>query len=292
MDMFLGADADQALKITGSFSLSPRNGKRHADSLERSNAEPPLKFHLVTSDKHGGYNLIFSHKRIDHLRRILNDCNLSKLTIDETCGAIVGGSSDSPDPDPRIVKRQFDASMKSVLKWNSKVSADSKRTMTGLLDSIFSCFDRDGVGKPSVVEVVCGMTIFSQGKKSDKLEYAFEMIDQKKRNKLSKRDMNRYLQAFLTVLFGIAICPCLDIDPAVDTMLTFAGDKVERTPASVFRAVKAGAEWATSLIFREMEKPQNSFLTFDDFATWYTSKGHASIPWLELIDLRKWVLQS
>jgi hypothetical protein len=31
-------------------------------------------------------------------------------------------------------------------------------------------------------------------------------------------------------------------------------------------------------------------LNFDDFADWYTTKGYSCIPWLELLDLRKWVI--
>ena len=30
------------------------------------------------------------------------------------------------------------------------------------------------------------------------------------------------------------------------------------------------------------------FITFQDFADWYTTVGHEMVPWLELLDIKKW----
>jgi Ca2+-binding EF-hand superfamily protein len=296
MDMFLSSDADN-IKMASSFSFSPKHGKQQTPvppQQQPASPGPPLSFHLTTSDKNGGYNMAFSHQRIDHLRRVLNESGLPSVDVREACDAILAKSVDSRsnDPEPRINKRNFDAAMKGILKWQPKTSAESKRTMNGVLDAVFACFDRDGQGKPCVAELACGITVLCQGKKSDKLEHAFEVLDVKKRQKLFKKEMNKYLQAFLSVLLSIAICPGLDLNPSHDLLTTSRGEPVERTAASVGRIVKSGADWATTLIFRDVEnqKKTNSQITFDDFASWYTSKGHSSIPWLELIDLRKWVI--
>ena len=300
MDMFLSADADntdQALKMAGNFSLSPRVNRAppplaQAPEPTRPTPEPPLVFNLVTSDKHGGYAMVFSHKRIEHLRRVLQDSGILDLVIDDVCELVLAGSSRTQDPEEQITRQAFHTAMSGTLRWKPHVPLEGRTSMTGLLDAIFACFDREGNSKASVTEVACGITVFCQGKKSDKLEHSFELLDQKKRGKLSRREMTKYFQSFLTVLLGISVCPCLAYDASVDALQTLGGDRVDRTPTNVARAAKAGAEWATSLIFRETQKPSNAFLTFDDFAAWYTSKGHISIPWLELIDLRKWVLQS
>ena len=298
--MFLSADtdqADQALKMAGNFSLSPRAPRAPAPVAKapeptRSTPEPPLVFNLVTSDKHGGYGMVFSHRRIEHLRRVLQDSGILDLIIDDVCRVVLAGASGTPDPDAQITRQAFHTTMGGTLRWKPKVPLEGRTSMTGLLDAIFACFDREGNSMANVTEVACGITIFCQGKKSDKLEHSFELLDQKKRGKLSKKDMTKYFQSFLTVLLGISVCPCLAYDPSVDALQTLGGERVDRTPTNVACAATAGAEWAASLIFRETHKPSNSFLTFDDFAAWYTSKGHISIPWLELIDLRKWVLQS
>lgn len=296
MDIFLSSDAehtDQALKIASSFSVSPKHSKRQTPipAMARFNSQPPLKVHIVTSDKSDGYNIIFSCRRLAHLRRVLQESGLLDYGAESICVGIVSRASDSRDLGPRISKHGFDAAMSSFLKWKASESSEEKRCMTGLFNALFACFDREASSKPSGLEVACGLSIFCQGKKSDKLEYAFDFLDQKKRGKLSKKEMNKYFHSFLTVLFGISVCPTLESDSSVDSLQTYNGDLVDRSPASVARAAKAGAEYATSLIFRELEKPSNSFVTFDEFAAWYTSKGHSSIPWLELIDLRKWVLQ-
>jgi Ca2+-binding EF-hand superfamily protein len=261
-------------------------------SVSTSSTEPPLKFQLATSEKHGGYHMTFSHARIAHLRRVLSDSRLVNLNVEEACQALLAKSTEprTADAEPHITKKNFDSAIKGILRWNIKASADVKLAMHCLMDVIFACCDREGLGRPNVAELACGLTVFCQGKKSDKLEYAFELMDKKKRGKLSKKEMNKYLQSFLTVLLSISICPELESDPATDALSTLSGEPVDRSNAAVIRAVKSGAEWTTALIFREMEKQTNSFMTFDDFATWYTAKGCASIPWLELIDLRKWVV--
>jgi hypothetical protein len=293
MDMFLSADTDQtdrALKMAGSFSLSPKHARRQGPVVTKPSLEPPLKFHLVTSDKSEGYHMMFSHRRIGHLRRLLQESGLITLTVEQVCHVVLAGASDNGESEPRLPKQQFDSAMGTILRRKPNVSTETANSMIALLDSLYACFDREGNTKPSATEVACGISIFCQGKKSDKLEHAFELLDQKHRGKLSKREMNKYFQSFLTVLLGIAICPCLESDPDIDSLQTFRGEQVERSPTTVARAAKAGAEWATSLIFRELQKSNNSFVTFDDFAAWYTTRGHGNMPWLELIDLRKWVL--
>ncbi|GKY99745.1 hypothetical protein MPSEU_000928400 [Mayamaea pseudoterrestris] len=294
MDMFLSADTDQTdrvLKMAGSFSLSPKNVRRPEPEMSRPAPEPPLKFHLVTADSHGGYNMIFSQRQINHLRRVLQESGLLDVTIEQVCRVVLARASGARDADPRISQQHYDSAMISMLKWKSNASTETKRSMIGMLEEVFACFIGDGNLDPSAAEVACGITVFCQGKKSDKLEHAFELLDQKRRGKLSKKELVRYFQSFLTVLLGISVCSCLDSDLTTDSLQTLRGAKVEQSPSAVARAAKTGAEWTANLIFQELQKATSALLSFDDFASWYTTKGHVSMPWLELIDLRKWVLQ-
>ena len=120
------------------------------------------------------------------------------------------------------------------------------------------------------VTVAAGMTVICGGRKSDKLEYAFELVDDDRDGKLSRQGLWRFLRSFLTVLVSLS--------SANNVM------KDERT----ISAVDSGASWAVSQAFG----PDSStrLISFDDFALWYTKGGYGIIPWLELLDLRKWVI--
>ena len=300
MDMMLmqtnSTDRDD-FKLTKSFSYSPRSGPLAPPPAPPSSAGGagsrrgnPLKFHLVTTEEHGGYMLSLSPARIRHFRSVLEASGLHKLDSETTCNRILDKSSKT-----RISKKQFNAAMSSLVTTttsgsnkNHNTSAMDK-TMKTVLQGIFDSFDKGSKNDASAIEVACGFTILCRGKKSDKLEFAFEVLDKNKRGHLSRSDMTSYLQSFLTVLLGIAFSPVLDNDPNDDSLSTMNGMPCERSVATLSRAVKAGAAWATSLAF---EQQQNSSMSFDDFASWYTRVGYSSIPWLELLDLQKWAMMS
>lgn len=289
-------DGDSGLRITKSFSFSPRQ-QRQSDSFADDRDESPLKFHLNTGESHGGYQLSFSRARIEHLRRVLEESGLHKHSAEDACNAILSQASrpSKSEKEPKLTKEGFDAAMKTLITWQRPTSTGSEQTLDGLLDSIFAAFDRDGKGRPSVIEVACGITVLCRGKKSDKLEFAFEVLDKNKQGKLSKRDMTKYLQSFLTVLLSVAFSPALAHEPDFDTAQTMEGRDCDRSIVTINRAGKSGAEWAASLAFGDANSQAKTGLTamsFDDFADWYTAKGYEHVPWLELIDLRKWLFTS
>ena len=120
--------------------------------------------------------------------------------------------------------------------------------------------------------VACGITVLCGGRKSDKLEFAYELMDDDKDGKLSRQGLWRYLRAFLTVL--------VTLSSSRNVM------KEERT----LSAVDSGASWACSQAFGSDSNVR--LICFDEFAAWYTNGGYSIIPWLELLDLRKWVIVS
>ena len=81
------------------------------------------------------------------------------------------------------------------------------------------------------------------------------------------------------------------------------------TEGHIYSAIDSASTWATAQVFgAEQDKGLGSnnnhnsggindsnsgskrSVCFDDFAEWYTQGGYGSIPWLELLDLKKWVL--
>ena len=251
-----------------------------------------LKFHLVTSDKDGGYMLSMSTARISHLRRIVEKSGIHTLEAEALCKEILGKASRG-----KISKQSFLMAMQNVLpflKKNGKETPDHK-SLLDIFSDIFTSFDPQGTGRANAIEVACGLTVLCRGKKSDKLEFAFEVLDKNKRGQLSKEDTANYLQSFLSVLLAIAISPSLDHDEVDDTLSTIKGKATDRSMETIVKVGKYGAEWAASLAFENLDRNAGSrkpSMTFDDFAAWYTAAGYSSIPWLELLDLHKWVLIS
>lgn len=159
-----------------------------------------------------------------------------------------------------------------------------------MLDFVFAAFDMDGTGRSSVAQVACGIMVLCSGRKSEKLELAFETLDKNKRGSLTKKELTKYLQSFLTVLLSVAFTPDLAQDPAQDTLTTMNGGHCAKSATTLSRAVTSGAEWAASMAFEGRTKNGGSAsISFDSFADWYTSKGFQSVPWLELISLEKWL---
>ena len=290
MDMILmqpSTDKDDFPKISKSFSFSPRQNQ--PPPVEARPNRNPLKFHLNTTDNHGGYLLSVSQTRIKSFRHLLESCGLNLISTETACNHILSRGSRT-----RINKKEFDEAVRLMLTPLFDHDRHLDQLINDVFSGIFAAFDRECKNDASALEVACGLTVLCRGKKSDKLEFAFEVLDKNKRGRLSTTDMASYLQSFLSVLLSIAFSPSLENDPIDDTIATMNGWRCDRTTATLIQAAKAGADWATSLAFRDFERntKQAPSMSFDDFADWYTAVGYSSIPWLELLDLQKWAFTS
>ena len=269
-------------KLARTFSYSPRQTRPTPRGLNS------LKFHLVTDDEHGGYLVSISQKRILHLRHLLMESGLHKFDCETACKQILGKSRSSRQGSYHLTKDDFDSAMRGVLV-HSNMCVETQRSLSELFAGIFSAFDRERKGAANALEVACGFTVLCHGKKSDKLEYAFEVLDREKRGNLSKSDTARYLRSFLTVLLSISFTNALENDRHDDTMTTMNGDEFDRSSSNMLRVVEAGSSWAASQAFKNRRNGRD-YICFDEFAEWYTHVGYGNIPWLELLDLHKWVV--
>lgn len=277
-------------KLARSFSYSPgsQNKNRGETTSSSSKTSNSLKFHLVTEDDNGGYVVSVSQKRIRHLRHLLKESGLYVLDGERACKQILAKSyRDEKSGRYVMTKEDFDSAMRGLIS-SRTLSIESQRALSAILSEIFTAFDYGGTGQVNATEVACGFTVFCQGKKSDKLEYAFEVLDRDRRGKLSQSDTAKYLRSFLTVLLNVVSTTSLDSDHD-DNMSTTSGMRCERTMSTVARAVEAGSSWAASQAFRNRRGNRDT-ICFDEFAEWYTHVGFSNIPWLELLDLHKWVI--
>jgi Ca2+-binding EF-hand superfamily protein len=275
-------------KLSRSFSYSPRQQSRPAPQSRSVNS---LKFQLITEDDHGGYMVSVSQKRIRHLRHVLMESGIYRIDGETACKQILGKAQavrSRRNNSWSLTKAEFDSTMRGIIS-SSSMSVETQRTLSDILAGIFYAFDRERNGTVNALEVACGFTVLCGGKKSDKLEYAFEVLDREKRGNLSKFDTVRYLRSFLTVLLNIATTVSLDTDSSEDIMTTMSGGLCDRSEDSLVRAVEAGSSWAASQAFKN-QRSKKDVISFDEFAEWYTHVGYSNIPWLELLDLHKWVV--
>jgi len=290
MDLLLMAQPSHDKENDGNF-MHPTSPNPRLQSHGR--ASNSLKFHLVTQEKHGGYMLSVSQKRVRHLRKVLTDSGLHMMDAEGACRKILNKAS-RVHGKLVLTRDDFDSAIVSILaKSNSThdLRGESQRILSELFSSLFSIFDRRKNGAPSAIEVACGFTVICDGKKSDKLEFAFDVLDENRDGKLSREEMTNYLRSFLSVLLCVSTCSYLEAD-CEDNFLLMSGKPVDTSVDTIAKAAKAGSEWAANQAFKACfaNGKSEEELSFDDFADWYTRKGFGSIPWLELLDLRKWVL--
>lgn len=271
------------------YPFSPKPSPKPQPPLPVSNA---IKFHILTRDNHDGYVVSVSQKRIRRLRHVLLESGLHVIDGEQACREILGmaqrdGKTRSGSTFYSLTKQDFDAAVVRVIT-STTMSVQTQTTLTSILREIFSAFDVGGTGKADAFDVACGFAVLCRGKKSDKLEYAFEILDRDKLGYLSREDTIRYLRSFLVVLLTIVTTTSIESDPSEDSMTTMSGENCDTSFASISRAIEMGCRWASD---QAMKSSRNDdVLSFDDFAAWYTSIGYSNIPWLELLDLSKWVL--
>jgi hypothetical protein len=101
-----------------------------------------------------------------------------------------------------------------------------------------------------------------------KLAIAFELLDENREGRLSCENLTRFLRSFLAVIVGISM----------------PTSRLSRE--DMFHAVDNGASWTQSHV---LNRPNKLYVTFDEFAEWYTEGGYTVAPWLELLDLSKFI---
>jgi hypothetical protein len=57
----------------------------------------------------------------------------------------------------------------------------------------------------------------------------------------------------------------------------------------MFNAVDNGAQWTQSNVMNSSQVRSKNYVTFEEFAEWYTEGGYTVAPWLELLDLSKFI---
>jgi Ca2+-binding EF-hand superfamily protein len=250
-----------------------------AKSMEAQNA---LKFNLLTNDQFGGYIISIGQNQVQLLHRIVTKTGLYLIDAPTICKFILYDAKSRRQVN--LSRKSFQSAMKRVFDYAFKsspspISSSIEDELSDFTTKLFISLDNQKTGKINAVSVACGFSVLCGGRKSDKLEYVFELLDEDKDTLVSKQDINRFISSFLVMLLSVS-----------SSFTHLYGDGVCSNDAvAITRAIEAGSDWATTQVFDALQSPSGN-ISFDDFADWYTKGGYQSIPWLELLDLRKWVL--
>lgn len=153
-----------------------------------------------------------------------------------------------------------------------------------LLSNFFQCFDLENNDHVALDELMGGLTLLCGGKKSHKLAFAFGVFDtrpgiqEKKRKEsithsLSGEDLFLFLRSILIVTFSCC------------------RQSLDMTDGMVGRCIADTANMICNDVMRhQWERRHKDRLNFDEFGQWYNDGGFERAPWLELLDLKKWVL--
>jgi hypothetical protein len=140
-------------------------------------------------------------------------------------------------------------------------------------------------------DLACGFIVLCKGRKSEKLEFAFEILDTEKKGWITGSQMLSFLKSFLTVLIHISSCELGDQPAEIAVSCIDAiGNAIPEKDV-----ISEVSSWATEQVFNALSDSENaSFknttINFDNFADWYTNGGYTNMSWLELLDLEKWIL--
>ncbi|GMH50736.1 hypothetical protein TL16_g00852 [Triparma laevis f. inornata] len=159
-----------------------------------------------------------------------------------------------------ISKRQFDECIRTLIPGGS-LDKDQRKRLSSTLSALFYAFDRERSDSVDAVELASGFSIFCKGSKSDKLSYAWEIVDEDLDGQLSRRGT-------------WSTTTCNELTQQEGSDLDF------------FQLVDSGAVWTAQGVFGV--SGQRKGIKFDDFADWYTEGGYETSSWLELLDLKKW----
>ncbi|KAL7434851.1 hypothetical protein ACHAXM_004394 [Skeletonema potamos] len=196
-----------------------------------------------------------------------------------------------------ISRQQFGKFIRDVVPKEASKNFDPNEieNFSNYFTNFFTCFDYNwsDLKKDEVnaKELMVGFSFLCAGNKSSKLAAAYDMLDVDKNGYLTQRGLMQYLRAYLTMLAGISL---LSSNKKTTTQIRKQLMSTKRNDA--FLAVENGAKWTLGYFFRSFEaeharngSTRNNAVAFEDFAKWYTEGGYAVAPWLELLDLQKFL---
>lgn len=212
----------------------------------------------------GTYELDINEHDCLYLKNLLELSKLQRFSPRDIHDTFLGQSEDG-----KINKQQFDDSLKALIP-SSNLSVREQTYLNNALSQLYYVFvtTNENDGKAIPVECIStAISLLSKGNKSSKLSEAFYQYTIN--DKVSKKDLSQFLYSFL-----ITIC-MMDEDASKNCKIVIH--------------CRQECDSIVQQIYQQKGLDENTLLTFEDFAGWYSNEGGDSVaPWIELLDLSKW----
>ena len=134
------------------------------------------------------------------------------------------------------------------------------------LSSMYYAYDDDGQSQASVTSLASGLCVLCVGSKSSKLSSSFHLFDADDDGYLSPAELEEFLGSFLRMLLACSFSTASTREYGVTSSV------VSSTCKGLAKTISRG-----------------QYVDFQCFGDWYNEGGFKVIPWIELIDLSKWI---
>ncbi|ETV85869.1 hypothetical protein H257_02417 [Aphanomyces astaci] len=151
-----------------------------------------------------------------------------------------------------------------------------------MLEALFFAYNRTGTGEIDATEFVSGFVVLCAGSKSDKLSFCFGLFDEDGDGCLTRRDMWKFLRSFLTMLLALG--------NGADSCAETIGAVCDSACIGIVRSLFDDPPTTLTSGTGPATNDSNPVLkvSFETFAQWYSHHGFQLIPWIELLDTKKW----
>jgi Ca2+-binding EF-hand superfamily protein len=282
----LSANPALGMDVHGAHPVQKSYPRDRVSSLRRhhSSRRGPIAESLFTFPMASQTSLTVLKEDAVYVRSVVEDLGLLSMNPDDLWASLSSAVRQKQKGQAGAVY----VSMSTFVESMETVCRQSRARIspaTGeLLSNFFQCFDLDNNNHVALDELMGGLTLLCGGKKSHKLAFAFGVFDTRPRghdkklpegmsHSLSGEDLFLFLRSILIVTFSCC------------------RQSLDMTDGMVARCIADTANMICNDVMRhQWEQRGKDRLNFDEFGQWYNDGGYERAPWLELLDLRKWVL--
>ena len=219
------------------------------------------------------------------LQSFVSHSNLDSRSMDDVVCKIINSNACQQDPNRngiRVLSRKgfLNCILNEICSPSSHTYDNQEQHLfRHMLEGLYSCFDLNDTDAVDCMELAVGFTFLCSGNKSTKLARAFDLMDPTKRGRLNYTELTRYLRSYLAILVGLSL-----------STYDFENTSREKSisPQGMYCAIHNGSDWTTSHVLSSCDERKSS-ISFESFAKWYTEGGFNIAPWLELLDLKKFL---
>jgi hypothetical protein len=152
--------------------------------------------------------------------------------------------------------------------------------------AVFDTLDRSNSSDVDVCDLIIALsTLLHTGSKSEKLAFAFDLLDENGEGRLTRRNLWRFFRSFIATILLLA---CPEVSPG-DFLQILADEAAAWVTSCVFDNVKNNQTDLEAGMSTDVDELNVVSVTFDDIAEWYASQGCQTSSWIELLNMSKWI---